>query len=413
MKLRFHILCAACAAILLMTGAAASAGEAFTVAQIDIKPEAVPDTEGLAFTRSLKVGWNLGNTFDAVDCAWLSDALNYETAWVGVRTEPALFQTLADAGFASVRIPVSWRNHVSGENYTIDAAWLARVKEVVGYALDSGLYVILNSHHDVEETYVYPDEAHLEQSTHYLTSIWQQIAENFQDVDEHLIFEGMNEPRLKGTDIEWWLNPRNPKSEEAVRCINVLNQTFVDTVRAAGGENTTRYLMVPGYDASLDGATNKAFVLPADSAVDRLIVSVHAYTPYAFALQAATEKGSTSTFDPTNARDHADIDHLMNSLYKTFIQNGIPVVIGEYGARDKDGNLQARADFTAYFVAAAAARGIPLLRLGQLCLYRRWRAVRPAGPEKPRVCLSRNSGQHDGVRALIQHKNRRNVRFLY
>ena len=353
-----QVFCVICTVMLLVLGASAFAGEEFTVAQIDIKPSEIPDTEALAFTRSLQTGWNLGNTFDAVDCSWLSDKLNYETAWVGVKTTPALFATLKAAGFASVRIPVSWHNHVSGDDFTIDAAWLARVREVVDDALAQGLYVIVNTHHDISKAYLYPDEAHLAQSTHFLTSIWRQVAEAFADVDDRLILESMNEPRLKETNLEWWLNPGDARSGEAVRCINQLNQAFVDTVRAAGGENATRYLLVPGYGASLDGALHKEFALPTDTLDGRLIVSVHAYTPYAFALQASTEKGSKSTFSVSRQRDHAEIDKLMHSLYYRFIQNGIPVLIGEYGARDKD-NLAARTDFFAYYIAAASARGIP------------------------------------------------------
>ena len=351
-------LCIICTAAMLFTGAAASAGEEFTVAQVSIEPSEIPDNEALEFTQKLKIGWNLGNTFDAVDCDWLSDKLNYETAWVGDRTTPELFVTLKNAGFASVRIPVSWHNHVD-ENYLIDADWLARVSEVVGYALDAGLYVILNTHHDIYEEYIYPDEEHLENSTKYLTSIWSQVAAEFQDVGEELILESMNEPRLKDTDIEWWLNPKDSRSAEAVRCINQLNQAFVDTVRASGGENAARYLLVPGYDASLDGAMHKEFMLPQDTADNRIIVSVHAYTPYSFALQSPDESGSTSAFSVDRQRDRSQIDTLMHSLYYRFIEEGIPVVIGEYGARDKGGNLQARADFTAYYVAAASARGIP------------------------------------------------------
>jgi len=353
-----RVACAFCAAVIALACSFALAGEGFTVAQIDMEQQSIPDNEALAFTRSMKAGWNLGNTFDAVDCGPI-DGLLYETAWVGAITTPQLFDALKEAGFASVRIPVSWHNHVSGEEFTIDAAWLARVKEVVGYALSSGLIVILNTHHDVYTEYLFPDEEHLDSSIQYLTSVWQQVSSAFAEVGDRLVFESMNEPRLKGTNIEWWLNPRDLRSGEAVRCINALNQAFVDTVRAAGGENASRYLMVPGYDASLDGALHKEFVLPSDTAANRLIVSVHAYTPYAFALQPETESGSTARFDPNRENDRSEIDRLMQSLYNRFVQKGIPVVIGEFGARNKGDNLQARADYAAYYTAAAAARGIP------------------------------------------------------
>ncbi len=354
-----RLLCFTLALMLLAVSTAALSKEEFAVAQIDMEKLEIPANEALEYTRNLKVGWNLGNTFDAFGCTWLSNKMRYEMAWVGVKTTPQLFEALKSAGFVSVRIPVSWHDHVSGEDFTIDADWLARVQEVVSDALNSGLYVILNTHHDIEKEFIYPDEEHLDNSVKFLKSIWTQLAAAFGQEDDRLLFESMNEPRLKGTSIEWWLNPSNPRSAEAVRCINVLNQAFVDTVRASGGNNATRYLLVPGYGASLDGAMHKEFALPVDTVESRTIVSVHAYTPYAFALQSASDSGSKSSFDPDNLLDHVDIDRLMQSLYDKFILNGIPVVMGEYGARDKGGNLQDRADFFAYYVAAASARGIP------------------------------------------------------
>jgi len=354
MKTGRRIICLLTAAC-LATGGAAMAAEEFDVAEISMEQQAIPANDALAFTKCLKAGWNLGNTFDAVDCDWLSDPMLYESAWCGTLTQPEVFDALAAAGFASVRIPVSWHNHVSGEDFIIDAQWLARVQDVVGYALDRGLYVILNTHHDIGEAYIYPDREHLESSAKYLTSIWAQLAEAFADADEYMIFEGMNEPRLAGTNLEWSVNLRDERSKEAVECINALNQAFVDTVRAPGGQNATRYLMVSGYDASLDGATNETFTLPQDSADNRIIISVHAYTPYAFALQ----DGGQSTFDSNSRKDRSEIDNLMEKLYRQYIANGIPVVLGEFGARNKDNNLQARADYTAYYVAAAAAHGIP------------------------------------------------------
>ena len=337
----------------------AIAAEAFPAVKIDMKQRAIPGTEAMAFTRGLKAGWNLGNTFDAADCDWLSDPMRYETAWCGIQTTSQVFALVKDAGFGAVRIPVSWHNHVSGSDFAIDTQWLARVREVAGYALEQGLYVILNSHHDTGTAYIYPDREHLENSAQYVRCIWRQLAEAFRDVDEHLIFEGMNEPRLVGTDLEWYLNPGDARSTEAVQCINVLNQVFVDAVRASGGYNATRYLMVPGYGASLAGALHASFVLPSDGAGDRLILSVHAYTPYDFALRDPAEANSRDTFDAGDTRDRADIEYLMDQLYRRFIQNGIPVVLGEFGARDKGGNLQARADYAAFFTASAAACGIP------------------------------------------------------
>ena len=145
---------------------------------------------------------------------------------------------------------------------------------------------------------------------------------------------------------------------EAVECINEWNQNFVDVVRKTGGNNATRYLMVPGYDASADGVLNDKFVLPTDTAENegKILVSVHAYIPYHFALQAATENESIDQFNASEKTSTNDIDQMMEKLYAKYISNEIPVVIGEFGARDKNGNLQSRVDYAAYYIAAARAR---------------------------------------------------------
>lgn len=152
-----------------------------------------------------------------------------------------------------------------------------------------------------------------------------------------MIFESINEPRLVETDHEWWLDMNAAECVEAVECINEWNQNFVDVVRKTGGNNATRYLMVPGYDASADGVLNDKFVLPTDTAENegKILVSVHAYIPYHFALQAATENESIDQFNASEKTSTNDIDQMMEKLYAKYISNEIPVVIGEFGARDK------------------------------------------------------------------------------
>lgn len=317
----------------------------------------IPDNEAMAFVKNMTVGWNLGNTFDAHDESFKGNDLKMETRWVGVKTTPEAIKAVHDAGFQTLRLPVSWHNHVSGEEFHINPAWLDRVQEVADEALDLGMYVILNTHHDVGEKYYYPNSANAEISEKYIRSIWQQVAQRFADYDDRLIFESMNEPRLKDTEDEWVFNEDKAVCEDAAKHINHLNQVFVDTVRAAGGRNQSRYLMVPGYAASPDGAMNRHFQLPQDTANNRIIVSVHAYTPYAFALQ----DGGTDTFQLTDIGQTSEINRFMISLYKTYIQKGIPVVIGEFGARAKGDNLQSRVNYAAYYAANASARNIPCI----------------------------------------------------
>ncbi len=315
----------------------------------------IPDNEAMAFLKKMGVGWNLGNTFDAYDDGFMGDGLDMEKRWVGVKTTKEMIAKVHEGGYTTLRLPVSWHNHVSGEDFRTDPAWLDRVQEVADYALEEGMYVILNTHHDVGSAYYYPNSENAEVSDRYIRSIWQQVAERFKDYDEHLIMESMNEPRLKDTEDEWVFNADKDTCIEAAACINRMNQLFVDTVRASGGNNANRYMMVPGYAASVDGALNRHFKLPRDQADNRIIVSVHAYTPYPFALQ----DGGTDTFALTDIGQTSEINRFMISLYKTYIARGIPVVIGEFGARAKGDNLQSRVNFAAYYTANASARNIP------------------------------------------------------
>lgn len=315
----------------------------------EVEKRELPESAALDFVKKLKIGWSLGNTFDAS-----GSGLDAETAWVGEKTTEQMILDIKAAGFNTIRLPVSWHYHVD-EEFNIDADWLNRVNEVVDYAYKNGMYVILNIHHDNEKGYLYPDDAHLENSKKYVTQIWQQLAEKFKDYDEHLIFEAMNEPRWKGTDSEWWIQDGSDIAIEAINCINVLNQAVVDTIRATGGNNAERYIMVPSYCASVDYAVSDLFTLPTDSADGKILVSVHAYTPYNFALATGT-----NTVDKFVANANAScnqIDDLMQKIYDKYTSKGTGVVIGEFGALNRD-NLEARVNFAAYYIAAARAVGV-------------------------------------------------------
>lgn len=320
------------------------------IPEIDVDGYAVPDTEALNFVQDLKLGWNLGNTFDAFDCN-LTDEMAYEKAWCGAYTTIEDIAAVKAAGFRTVRIPVSWHNHVD-ENFQVSKAWMQRIKEVVDWCIACDLYVIVNTHHDNAEAYYYPDSAHLESSKAFLSAIWTQMGEVFRDYDERVILESMNEPRLVGTNYEWVLDESAPECQDAMECINRLNQLFVDTIRGIGGGNETRYLLCPGYAASVDGAAAEEFRIPDDPA-DHVIVSVHAYTPYDFALNRA----GTDSFDSSNPVDRNAVLNFMDILYGKFVMNGTPVLLGEFGALNKD-NLEDRIDFSAYYVAAARGRGM-------------------------------------------------------
>jgi endoglucanase len=336
----------------------ALAQEEITVPELTITRREIPDNEAMAFLKAMGVGWNLGNTFDAIKGDWNrnADEMTVEKSWCQVYTTEEMIAAIHDAGFTSIRIPASWHDHVSGENHEISAKWMDRVQEVVNWAYDRGMYVILNIHHDEEQ--FLPSPAHYEASAHYVECIWKQIAERFRDYDDHLILESLNEPRLLNSPYEWWIDPNVQECQEAIDCLNRLNQLFVDTVRSDGGNNAKRYLMVPGYDASPENAVRDSFLLPTDTVENRLIVSVHAYTPYSFALDM-NPGTSVSTFGDQQQKQ--DIVYFMNNLYNQYILKGIPVVIGEYGALKKGDNVQDRVDWTAFYVATASARNLPCL----------------------------------------------------
>ncbi len=352
-KTRLVSLLCALALLLMAIPALADEGGDIAVPVLDNSPAfEIPDNEALAFIREMGVGWNLGNTLDATRDGG-GDEMNIEGYWCGVKTTEAMIEAVRAAGFSTIRVPVSWHNHVDAD-FNISRPWLDRVQEIVDWAIARDMHVILNIHHDESPDFFYPSEACYETSERYIRRIWEQLAERFGGYDEKLIFEAMNEPRQKGTDWEWWLDEDNADCREAADCINRLNQVFVDTVRATGGNNATRYLMIPGYDAAPRGALSELYALPKDAADNRLIVSVHAYTPYHFAL----EESGTDAFELGANPQTTEIGTFMNDLYEKFVAQGIPVLIGEFGARDRGGNTQARTDYAAWYTFAARSRGI-------------------------------------------------------
>ena len=174
-------------ALLFQVVCYAEAQNEITVPVIEeMKQFDIPDNEAMRFVRDMKTGWNLGNTFDAHHNGWYKgDELGIETIWCGAMTTRELISALKEAGFNTIRIPVSWHHHVD-ENNMITEAWMNRVREVAGWALDEGMYVIVNVHHDNEpydgNHYFYPDSEHYELSAAFLSSIWKQMAEAFLKV---------------------------------------------------------------------------------------------------------------------------------------------------------------------------------------------------------------------------------------
>ena len=303
----------------------------------------VRDISPMELVGEMKTGWNLGNSLDATGGSGSSSEVN----WGNPKTTQEMIDGVYNKGFDVIRIPVTWGGHVGeAPDYTIDEAWLARVQEVVNYAYDDGAYVIINSHH--EEDWRIPDNAHIDEVDAKTAAIWKQVAERFRDYGDHLIFEGLNEPRVKGSPEEW-----NGGTEEGRRCVDRLNKTFLDTVRATGGNNEKRLLLMTTYASSCGRNVIKDTAIPEDSHIG---FSIHAYTPYAFTYNANAD---WELFDWDGSRE-SDVISLMYDLKEIFLDKDIPVIITEYGAVNKDGNDEERAKWIKSYIGyAEQAGGIP------------------------------------------------------
>lgn len=318
-----------------------------------------PAANSVDMAKAMKIGWNLGNTFDA----WANNVsgLFSETCWGQPKTTKAMFNGLKQAGFVSVRIPISWHDHITDStNYTIDSVWMNRVKEVVDWALDEGLCVIINIHHDnfsdkdlQNRTYgfaVSKDTELQEKSTKYIAGVWKNVAEAFKDYDHNLVFELLNEPRdIGGANWgnEWGVGGAN--ANEANGIILKYAQAALNEIRKTGSKNADRFIMVPPYAASTSCMTG--FKLPTDTATNRLIIEAHAYSPYNFAMK------SPGDIEFTSAHKN-ELDSMFNSLYNNYVSKGIGVVIDETGATNKN-NLADRIEWAKYFFGEAYKKGIP------------------------------------------------------
>ncbi|MBP1561837.1 MAG: glycoside hydrolase family 5 protein [Oscillospiraceae bacterium] len=296
------------------------------------------DISSAELVKEIKIGWSLGNTLDATG----GSGVESETSWGNPVTTKEMITAVKDAGFNTVRIPTTWGPHMDA-NGVVSEEWMNRVQEVVNYAYEQDMFVILNIHHeDWHDPYYDTAEA----STEKLKSLWTQIGTRFADYDEHLIFEVLNEPRKRNTGMEW-----NGGDKEGHEVVNQMNAAAVEAIRALGGNNAKRHIMLPTYAASSTDSAIRDFVLPEGD--DKLIVSIHAYLPYEFALGGDLAKRK---FDPEG--NASEIVHLMDSLKTNFIDKGIPVIIGECGARSK-ANSEDRAVWAEFYIRSAKAIGVP------------------------------------------------------
>lgn len=281
--------------------------------------------------EDMTFGWNLGNTLDVCQADRDGDGkINEhveagekvdETLWGNPKATKELFTSLKKNGVNAVRIPVTWRDHMDS-NGNIDREWMDRVQQVVDYAYSQGMYVIINVHHDGGGDPKFGAWIIEESQKDYNTflkkykNVWKQIAERFKNYSDYLIFESMNEV---GFDTLY-----NKNKADAYNLINKINQDFVDIIRATGGNNAKRHLLIAGYYTDIERTCDSLYKMPDDKA-GRCILSVHYYTPWDFCTCDIKHTWGTNS-------EVRQMETLIGKMKKNFVDKGIPVIIGEYAA---------------------------------------------------------------------------------
>ena len=320
---------------------------------IGVKAQQKPFENAHQAVLNMSIGWNLGNTLES--CNYNQDSIiekttdcsvkAYETAWGQPQATRELMHKLAEAGFRTIRVPVTWYPHFDKNNH-VDKEWMERVEEVVNYVLDEGMYCVLNVHHDAGDQktcWLRADLERFDEINARFVSLWQQIATRFNKYGEYLVFEGWGEILDK---YGAWICPEDSNAFEAM---NRLAQNFVNTVRATGGNNAQRNLMICTYSASVGGWYNhdgtprqsdvalSSFILPEDNPPDHLIASVHSYIPWNW----------DQNHGKLSEAHVAEIRETFEKFDRYFLSRGIPLVIGEYAALFVDGTYAQEGKITA------------------------------------------------------------------
>lgn len=293
-------------------------------------------------------GINLGNTMEAYGRASLgtgADPTRYETCWGQPVTTQEMLDGMKAAGFDTLRIPVAWTNMMDFEtgDYTINSAYLDRVEEIVGYARNAGMYVIINDHWDGGWWGMFgsASEETRAQAMELYKSMWTQIGERFKDYSDYVIFESGNEElgfRLNDTDIAG--DSGTLSDDDCYRVTNEINQAFVDTIRSLGGNNANRFLLIAGFGTDIKNTCNSKYKMPTDSAADKLLVSVHYYDPSGYCINTSIGTWGTK-------QEYQTMNETL-ALMEKFTGQGYGVVIGEYGVLIENTNNELKENTQEY-----------------------------------------------------------------
>ncbi|MCW3786593.1 cellulase family glycosylhydrolase [Plebeiibacterium sediminum] len=276
------------------------------------------ESDAMTLASKMIVGWNIGNTMEVP---------TGETDWGNPMVNQQLIDGVKNAGFNAIRIPCAWNSYiVDEETYKISDEWLVRVKEVIDYCYNADMYIVLNIHWDGGWLENYPLYSYQEAVNEKQYALWSQIATYFRDYDEHLLFAGTNEVHEDGVYT-------TPTSEN-IEVQESYNQTFIDAVRATGGKNAYRNLVIQTYNTNIYWGYDY-HTMSTDVVEDRLFVEVHYYDPYNFCLN--TGSNAESTWE-----DDGQIDDAFSKVKSKYVDNGIPAILGEYGVVIRD-NLSGEA----------------------------------------------------------------------
>jgi len=316
-------------------------------------------TEALAFARQMGIGWNLGNTLEACGGIKGNSIRDFETAWGNPVTSRAMIDGIKASGFRSLRIPVAWSNLIGPKpDYAINKELMARVEQVARYGLDDGMYVIINIHWD--GGWIHRFSTDYDGCMTKYRAIWSQVASHFKGYSDHLIFESMNE---EGSFDDLWnvYGGLPNQKDKAYTLLNRINQEFTDLVRASGGNNGRRYLLIAGYGTDIGHTVDPDFEMPRDPA-HHSMVSVHYYSPPGFAILEKDASWGKAAYTWGTPAEVDAVKRDMLPLKQRFLDQGIPVVVGEFGCPTVNKDPASVVKYLSTVCKTAASMGlVPML----------------------------------------------------
>lgn len=316
--------------------------------------EKMRDITTMEVVQEMGLGINLGNTME-VSGMHLASVQAYETGWGSpVITQP-MIQGYADAGFGVLRVPVAWSNLMDKKTYKISPDYIARVKEIVSWALDADMYVIMNIHWDGGWWSGFAKDDQRDKCFEKYESIWTQLSAEFGEYGDKLMFESLNEEG--GWDDIWNRYSHQGDKELSYGILNDINQRFVNIVRGSGGNNEKRHLLIAGYGTDIDLTCDELFKMPDDPA-GRCAVSVHYYTPSTFAILEKDADWGKARTEWGTEEDYAELDRNMDKMKTAFVDKGVPVIIGEYSACGKNKSQEMKRLYVSSVCKAAYTRGM-------------------------------------------------------